>query len=36
MPNHAPTDNSRQVHVVCQTLAVLLIGEDIDGTGCEF
>src|SRR5262249_9205306 len=30
MPEHAPTDNGRQVDFVCQTFAVLLIGEDID------
>ena len=31
MPEHAPTDNGRQVDFVCQTRAVLLIGEEIDG-----
>src|SRR5215475_4458512 len=31
MPEHAPTDNGRQVDFGCQTCAVLLIGEDIDG-----
>src|SRR5207302_3916667 len=31
MPDHAPMNNGRQVDFSCQTRAVLLIGEDIDG-----
>jgi hypothetical protein len=33
MPEHATTGNGRQVHVVCQTAAMLLIGQEIDGQG---
>src|SRR5712691_6837168 len=31
MPEHAATDNRGQIHLVGQTLAVLFIGQDIDG-----
>jgi hypothetical protein len=31
MPEHAPTDKGRQLAFVCQTFAVFLLGEDIDG-----
>src|SRR4029453_17649372 len=30
MPDHATTDNGRQVHFVCPTAAMLLISEEID------
>ena len=33
MPEHATMDHGRQVHVVCQTAAMLLIGQAIDGQG---
>jgi len=31
MPEHATTDNGREVHFVCQTTAMLLIGQEIGG-----
>jgi hypothetical protein len=31
MPEHPPTDNGGQIHLVGQTMAMLLIGEKIDG-----
>src|SRR5436190_2074388 len=31
MPDYPPTDNSGQIHLVGQTMAMLLIGEKIDG-----
>jgi len=30
MPDHATTDNGRQVHVLCQAAAVFFIRQEID------
>jgi hypothetical protein len=33
MPDHAATDDRGEVHFLGETVAVLLIGEEIDGQG---
>jgi hypothetical protein len=31
MPDDTSTDNGREVHVLCQTVTMLFIGQEIDG-----
>ena len=33
VPDHTATHNRRQIHLVCQTVAVLLIGQEVGGQG---